>query len=267
MKADFSGYWVGTLEGTNQGGFTLELKQDKDTVEGVASISEPSLGQYKYRVIGKVDDNLSIHLTPIWQSGGITLGNVTVIASLQADGKLSGRWKSDIGTEGVINAKKHNDDAVIKTLPKNNSVFIVHGHDEGLKEAVARFLEKIKVKPVILHEQINNGMTIIEKFEDFANRAGFAIVLMTPDDYGYPSGHEELKKARPRQNVVLELGFFVAKLGRSKTLVLTKGDLELPSDFSGVVYESVDKGDGWKLKLAQELKSAGFDVDLNGALN
>jgi predicted nucleotide-binding protein len=155
---------------------------------------------------------------------------------------------------------------VIKTLPKKDSVFLVHGHDEGLKEAVARFLEKIGIKPVILHEQINNGMTIIEKFEDFADRAGFAVVLMTPDDYGYPKNHEELKKARPRQNVVLELGYFVAKLTRRKVLVLTNGELELPSDFAGVVYESVDKSDGWKLKLAKELCSAGFEVDLNNIL-
>lgn len=267
MGKDFSGYWVGTLAGTNQGGFTLDIKQDKDKVEGVASVSEPSLGQYKYSVIGSVTDNLSAQLTPIWQSGDINLGTVIVVATLQDDGKLSGRWKSDIGTEGVISAVKHNDDAVIKTLPKTNSVFLVHGHDDGLKQAVARFLEKIGVEPVILHEQINNGMTIIEKFEDFANRAGFAIVLMTPDDYGYPKDHEELKKARPRQNVVLELGYFVAKLGRRKTLVLTKGDLEVPSDFSGVVYVSVNNSEGWKLKLAQELKSSGFDVDLNKALN
>ena len=267
MNRDFSGYWVGTLAGTNQGGLTLEVKQNKDKIEGIATISEPSLGQYKYSVIGTATDVLSVHLTQIWQSGGIILGKVTVIASLQDDGKLSGRWKSDIGTEGVFNATKHNGDVVIKSLPKNNSVFIVHGHDEGLKEAVARFLEKIGVKPVILHEQINNGMTIIEEFEDFANRAGFAIVLMTPDDYGYPSGHEEQKKARPRQNVVLELGYFVAKLGRNKTLVLTRGDLVLASDFAGVVYESVDNGDGWKWKLAQELKSANFDVDLNKALS
>ena len=267
MSNEYSGYWVGTIAGTNQGGFTLELKQEGIKVEGIAAISESSLGQYKYRVIGTVSDNLSLSLTPVWQSGGINLGNAVVIASLLDDGSLTGRWSSDIGTEGIISATKHNDEAVIKTLPKNNSVFIVHGHDEGLKQAVARYLEKIGLEPVILHEQINSGMTIIEKFEDFAKRAGFAVVLMTPDDYGYPKENEAAKKARPRQNVVLELGYFVAKLGRSKTLVLTRGDLELPSDFSGVVYESVDNGDGWKMRLAQELKSAGFKIDLNNALN
>jgi len=227
------------------------------------------LGQYKYSVIGSVnlDEGFSVNLTPVWQSGGINLGSAQVIATLQSDGNLSGRWVSNIGTEGIFSAKKFNDEKMREQLPQNNSVFLVHGHDEGLKQAVARFLEKIGITPVILHEQINSGMTIIEKFEDFANRAGFAVILMTPDDYGYPKEQEEKKKARPRQNVLFELGYFLAKLGRNKTLVLTKGDLELLSDFSGVVYESIDNNEGWKLKLAQELKSSGFKIDLNNALN
>ena len=106
-------------------------------------------------------------------------------------------------------------------------------------------------------------MTVIEKFEDFAARAGFAIVLMTPDDFGYPVGKEEEKKHRPRQNVVLELGYFAAHLGRSKTFVLLKGDIEMPSDVLGLVYERMDNSEGWKMRLARELKGAGFEIDLN----
>ena len=109
-------------------------------------------------------------------------------------------------------------------------------------------------------------MTVIEKFEDFASRAGFAVVLMTPDDCGYPEGQEELKKMRPRQNVVLELGYFTAKLGRNKTLVLTRGEIEMPSDILGLVYEPMDRSEGWKMRLARELKAAGFAVDLNKTL-
>lgn len=109
-------------------------------------------------------------------------------------------------------------------------------------------------------------MTVIEKFEEFAGRAGFAVVLMTPDDFGYPVGKEEEKKSRPRQNVVLELGYFSAKLGRDKTLVLTKGDIEMPSDVLGLVYEAMDKNEGWKMRLARELKAAGFAIDMNKAI-
>ena len=110
-------------------------------------------------------------------------------------------------------------------------------------------------------------MTVIEKFEDFAARAGFAVVLMTPDDYGYPSGKEEEKKHRPRQNVVLELGYFAACLGRNKTFVLVKGEIEMPSDVLGLVYERMDNNEGWKIRLARELKSAGFNIDLNRAID
>ncbi|OGR06604.1 MAG: hypothetical protein A2520_04985 [Deltaproteobacteria bacterium RIFOXYD12_FULL_53_23] len=109
-------------------------------------------------------------------------------------------------------------------------------------------------------------MTVIEKFEDFAARAGFAVVLMTSDDFGYPVGKEEEKKHRPRQNVVLELGYFAAHLGRSKTFVLTKGDIEMPSDVLGLVYEQLDRNEGWKIRLARELQSAGFEIDLNRAI-
>lgn len=151
-------------------------------------------------------------------------------------------------------------------LPDANSVFLVHGHDEAAVQAVARFVERLGIIPVILHEQINRGMTVIEKFEEFANRAGFAIVIMTPDDQAHAASAPRKKMFRPRQNVVLELGYFAAKLGRNRTFVLKKGDLELPSDLLGLVYEPMDTADGWKLRLARELRNAGFSVDLNRAL-
>ena len=109
-------------------------------------------------------------------------------------------------------------------------------------------------------------MTVIEKFEDFAARAGFAVVLITPDDQGFPKGKKDQKKYRARQNVILELGYFAAKLGRHRTVVLTNGEIELPSDVLGLVYKNMDKGEGWKMKLARELKAAGFEIDLNKAV-
>jgi predicted nucleotide-binding protein len=194
------------------------------------------------------------------------LGNVKVICKLIDENSLSGKWKSDIDTEGVFFAKRYQSEALLKELPHKNSVFIVHGHDEGAKHAVARFIEQLGVTPVILQEQINKGMTILEKFEEFSSRAGFAVVLITPDDYGYPVGKEQERQLRPRQNVVLELGYFYSRLGREKTLVLTKGKIEMPSDIFGIVYQSMDDNEGWKMRLARELKAAGFKVDLNKAI-
>lgn len=143
-----------------------------------------------------------------------------------------------------------------------NSVFVVHGHDQA-RESVARLLEHLGLKPIILHEQPDRGRTIIEKFESYA-AVGFAVVLLTPDDVGgNASDQPEALKPRARQNVIFELGFFVAALGRRRVCALYKGDVELPTDYAGVVYTPMDPADGWQLKLARELKHAGLDVDLN----
>ncbi|MDE0111000.1 MAG: nucleotide-binding protein, partial [Albidovulum sp.] len=143
-----------------------------------------------------------------------------------------------------------------------NRVFVIHGRDEAVREMVARFLEKFKLEPVILHEQPNRGRTTIEKFEDHAD-VGFAVVLLTPDDAGALAGNGDDPKPRARQNVILELGFFLGKLGRERVCSLVKGDVETPSDYDGVVHTRFDNAGGWTLKLAQELKAAGFDVDVN----
>jgi len=263
---DYSGYWIGEIDGTNKGKITATLNQRERNLTGIAKISEPALGQYECQITGTVADNVSLTLTPLKIYGNFGLGIMTVIGMLNQDGKLSGRWESTIGTEGVFSAKRANTQELASTLPDKNSIFIVHGHDEAAKQGVARFLEQLGVAPVILHEQINRGMTLIEKFEKFAERAGFAVILITPDDYGYPVTHEQSKQLRPRQNVLLELGYFFAKLGREKTFVLKKGKVEMPSDIFGIVYEPLDEGEGWKIRLARELKAAGFNVDFNKAI-
>lgn len=148
---------------------------------------------------------------------------------------------------------------------QTNKVFIVHGHDEGARESVARFIEKLGIVPIILHEQVNAGRTVIEKLEHNAD-VDFAVVLLTPDDVGTVASATDNLNPRARQNVILELGYFAGKLGRSRVCALHKGSVELPSDVLGVVYVSMDSAGGWRLLLAKELREAGFEVDLNQAL-
>ena len=143
-------------------------------------------------------------------------------------------------------------------------VFVIHGRDEGTRAIVARFLEQLKLKPVILDEQSNQGLTIIEKFERHA-KVEFAVALLTSDDTGSLQGDGSNLNPRARQNVIFELGFFIGKLGREGVCALTKGTVEIPSDYAGVVYITLDDG-GWKMDLIRELKNAGFDVDANRAL-
>jgi Predicted nucleotide-binding protein containing TIR -like domain len=145
-------------------------------------------------------------------------------------------------------------------------IFVVHGHDEARKLEVATFLEDVTGhRPTILHEQPNEGRTVIEKLEYHAARARLAVVLLTADDEGRRRGIDPLLP-RGRQNVVFELGFFAARLTRAGVVLLYESDVELPSDMSGVLYIRLDDAGGWKMTLARELKAVGIDVDMNSAV-
>jgi len=144
--------------------------------------------------------------------------------------------------------------------PASNKVFIVHGHDDAALQGLARFLEKLGLDAIILMEQPDQGRTIIEKFEDSAADVGFAVVLLTPDDLGGLASAED-QRARARQNVIFELGYFAGQLGRGRVCLLRKGDVEIPSDLFGVIYTAMDSAEGWKSKLIRELKAAGLDFD------
>jgi predicted nucleotide-binding protein len=144
--------------------------------------------------------------------------------------------------------------------PSRVRVFVVHGHDHGPRDSVARLLENLNFQPVILEEQPDKGRTIIEKFEDYAD-VQFAIVVMTPDDMGAAKGSRS--RPRARQNVILELGFFIGKLERNHVAALVVGDIETPSDVRGVLYTRYDNGGAWKTKLAREMKAAELPVDMN----
>lgn len=146
------------------------------------------------------------------------------------------------------------------------SVFIVHGHDNEAKESVARFISKLGLEPIILHEQSNSGKALIDKLESNAEEISFAVVLLTPDDKGAAFDSSEYKH-RARQNVIYELGFFNAKLTRSRVCVLKKGDIEILSDYLGVGYVEMDENGAWKNQLAREIKSAGLPVELEALLS
>ena len=102
-----------------------------------------------------------------------------------------------------------------KDAINTDKVFVVHGRDDGTKQTIARFLETLGLKPVVLHEQANIGRTIIEKFEEHA-QVGFAVVLLTPDDVGAFRDDKNKQKPRARQNVIFEFGYFIGKLGRKR---------------------------------------------------
>ena len=191
---------------------------------------------------------------PSWESGKSNLLNLvnTMIEEVSIFG---------VGKTASPSAKREQAEELME-----ESIFIVHGHDEEIKQSVARAIEQLGLKAIILHEQPNRGRTIIEKFMDYGQVASFAIVLLSPDDIAYSADEgPEQSRYRARQNVVLELGFFIGKLGRSRVVVIHKEaeKFEIPSDFSGVLYIPYDRRGTWKFELVRELRAAGYEADAN----
>lgn len=142
--------------------------------------------------------------------------------------------------------------------PIANQVFLVHGHEELLRLKIELFLTRAGLAPVVLMDQPSGGATVIEKFERYASASAYAVVLLTCDDVGRARSAPQLLP-RARQNVVLELGYFIGKLGRERVCILHESGIELPSDISGVVYVSLT--DDWQDKLTMEMRSAGLTVN------
>ena len=166
---------------------------------------------------------------------------------------------ADVGASVIISAPAQ------PRFANNDEIFIVHGRDSPAKLEVARLIQKAGLKDVILHEQPNQGRTIIEKFEAHGGAAGFAVVVATADDVGglYPDHIQP----RARQNVIGEMFWFAGRLGRDRVCVLVKGKVEMPSDFAGIGYTEMDERGAWKAELLRELQAAGYkNLDWGSAL-
>lgn len=194
----------------------------------------------------------------------MTVSRLGIVTNTDYTKKITGRILKEC--QSLLKETTSKSEAPTVTKPKvpmdKSKVFIVHGHDNAAKQAVARFVEKIGLEAIILHEQASSGNTIIEKIEANSN-VGFAIVLYTPCDLGASKGEEDQLKPRARQNVIFEHGYLIGKIGRKNVCALVKGDVETPNDISGVVYIKMDEADSWKYAVAKEMKACGYDIDLN----
>jgi predicted nucleotide-binding protein len=175
-------------------------------------------------------------------------GNTCYIEAIGADGHLvfdNGEVTCKVRftappavfLQGVILSQVENTTTLVceAVASDNKNVFIVHGHNLERRDELRDFLrDKLHLQPIILEECDDRGKTIIEKFEYYAPSCSFAFVLMTPDDMAASKARPE-SRLRARQNVILELGWFIGYLGRDRVVILSQGGLEIPSDIHGVV--------------------------------
>jgi predicted nucleotide-binding protein len=155
-----------------------------------------------------------------------------------------------------------------------HSVFVVHGHDDDALNVVKQFLIEIDVIPIILRDIEEPDDSLLRRFLRVAEQASFAVVVVSPDDigaslvhYGAPKGGENTLRYRARQNVILELGFFLGKLKEfRKVFVLRKlpqepwPEFEMPSDLAGAIFKDIDLQGRWKVLLKAALAENGIDV-------
>jgi Predicted nucleotide-binding protein containing TIR-like domain len=147
-------------------------------------------------------------------------------------------------------------------VPGDAPIFIVHGTDTVRAEEVARTVSGATGrKAIILRNEPNLGRTLIEKFEQHAAEASYAIIILTPDDKGSRASELETRP-RGRQNVVFEMGYFYGQIGRANVSVLLAPGVERPSDMDGIAYITLDDDDAWKEEILRELQHVGFNVNL-----
>lgn len=196
------------------------------------------------------------------QRGGVLSywpGTNTVSVQGKSPGKDELEALIDAGvTEGVA--------ATAPAEGPSKKIFVVYGHDKPARTQLDSMLRRWGLDPVILDELPSKGQTIIEKLEDYTEDVGFGVVLATPDDLGHPKEHEDQKAYRARQNVVLELGMLLVKLGRPKVAILlgSQVDMERPSDIQGLIYipfkTDLQKEAG--PLLAKEMAEQGYEIDV-----
>lgn len=166
----------------------------------------------------------------------------------------------------VVQGKNQDDIKAILgdiSVHNNRKIFVVYGHDDIARTQLEALLRRWDLEPIILDQQASSGQTIIEKLEEYSDEVGYAIVLATPDDDGRAKTEDDFR-SRVRQNVVLELGMFLAKLGREKVAILLKEakDFEKPSDIQGLIYIPFqNKVDEVTVYLIRELSRQGYNID------
>lgn len=189
--------------------------------------------------------------------------------------RSSAKWRAideaEEVTDKYINVapgskKRRQSQEKVSEMTNSKKVFIVHGHDTELKNEVELFLISINLQPIVLHRQLDEGLTVIEKFEKHSDVV-YAIILLTPDDIGFPVKETDKPEEerdieyRARQNVIFEFGYFVGKLSRKNVCCIYKEGVQLPSDLNGLIYKPVNRSiEEVGLFVMKELKNVGLDV-------
>ncbi len=153
----------------------------------------------------------------------------------------------------------------------------VGSSEEGLEiaRAIAFQLEKDAEVTIWKDGVFGLGKGTLESLAIALDQFDFAVLVLTPDDMIVSHG---MTSQSPRDNILLELGMFIGRIGRERTFVVynREADLKLPSDLAGVsMAEFGERSDGNTIaalspactKIRYEIKSLGTLPQKEGKSN
>jgi hypothetical protein len=139
--------------------------------------------------------------------------------------KLRGPW-TDFTFQSLAN---------LIDIYATTKVLIIHGRSNDWQDLKILLTSSLpSIEPVVMREEFGNGKTLPEKFEYLAAKVNKAIALATPDDVGNFVEEKTPGNFRARQNVWLEVGWLWGALGRKNIMILSSGNVEVPSDLYGL---------------------------------
>jgi predicted nucleotide-binding protein len=105
------------------------------------------------------------------------------------------------------------------------------------------------------------GATILEEIERAASRCRCAIFLFTKDDELESKAKAKASfDAVPRDNVLLEAGYFTQARGKDRVAIIRESGAKMPADLGGIIYLTLEDRDNL-LPVKQKLRKF-----LDGAL-
>jgi predicted nucleotide-binding protein len=126
-----------------------------------------------------------------------------------------------------------------RKLVDYKQVFIVHGHNDKIREELEKFLDEKGIRSVVIQAKARTGGDLLSTIEDQINSCMAGFILLTPDDEGRLYKYGEQTRLRPRQNVIFEAGFLTALFRKTRRVCFVKeGELEIPSDLNGLLMET-----------------------------
>ncbi len=163
---------------------------------------------------------------------------------------------------------KYLEDSINKSLERknfSNQIFVLHGSDDEMKNAVVRMLSNVGLEPVVIQDEEDEGQTLPKVLTDYSN-VSFAVILLSPDVMVYQKDEPHPRmRAWPQalQKTIFALGFFIGKLGFNHVFVIHRKEenFDILSDYASVLYIPYEP-EIWELALARELTANGFNIDL-----